>query len=599
MKRIFGTIISGLALLAFQSCVEESFVQYNPENVTAPVLEALGSDSYTLTEGGSFATFKFSEASFGVNVPVRYTVYMDLAGNDFKNQQSVGSVDSPAKELAVAASSVNPVLIRMDCTPGVETSVEFRVMATWKGESNPVGSNGSYDVYSNAVTAKVVPYYAEREYPKLYLIGSFSGWAFDNNVYLYDFAETDQLYQGLVYFTDDNSSLEFKFTDSGDWDHGDWGAASAGDPAESASIALAAKGSNITTYREKLYYHFSFDKSALTLTKDFSFDSMTLTVDGQETPMTYYTGTQRFYADATLTESSQITFKADDTVYGGALNAVVKDGAAITAGVSGNYRIYFDMNNADAMSVILNADAYGTEEGASGGEEPEPDPVWMVHGQTAATPNWGDNAMTATGNNAFAYVLSGAEVSADAQFGFKDLNVWHSAVASLAGDDGMYEVEIGKAFSISSEGCVNSRIAQAGTYDYWVIPSTLTAYVMPAGQKPEYVADTWGVVGDITDWGTIGDYAMTEEDGYLVRKGVSITSSQGFKIRFGNAWDDTKNYGLETAGTVAPDTVVPVITSSGSKNVNVTEDGTYDIYFDLAASTLYVMTEGKTPADVQ
>ena len=62
--------MSGVALLTLSSCVEESFVQYDPENVTAPELEALGSETYTLTEGGSFATFKFSEASFGIDVPV-------------------------------------------------------------------------------------------------------------------------------------------------------------------------------------------------------------------------------------------------------------------------------------------------------------------------------------------------------------------------------------------------------------------------------------------------------------------------------------------------------------------------------------------------
>ena len=596
--------MSGVALLTLSSCVEESFVQYDPENVTAPELEALGSETYTLTEGGSFATFKFSEASFGIDVPVRYTVYMDLAGNNFKNQQSVGSVDSPALELAVAASAVNPLLIRMDCTPGVETSVEFRVMATWKGESSPVGSNGTYDVYSNAVTATVVPYYAEREYPKLYVIGSFApSWNFNNALFIYDYAEDGRVYQGLIDFGESHDANEFKITGNTEWQNGNYGMGSDDTPgAETDNVTLVNAGtsSNIKRYNVYRYYHFSLNTETLVLTKDFSFDSMTLTVDGQETPMTYYTGTQRFYADATLTASSQITFKADDTVYGGALNAVVKDGAAISAGVSGNYRIYFDMNNADAMSVILNADTYGTEEGASGGEEPEPDPVWMVHGQTAATPDWGDNLMEGTGNNSFAYVLYAAEVTAGSEFGFKDeTGQWHSAVASLAGTDSKYTVTVGQAFRISSSDCVNALIAEAGTYDYWVIPSTLTAYVMPAGQKPEYVADTWGVVGDITDWGTIGDYAMTEEGGYLVRKGVSITSSQGFKIRFGNAWDDTKNYGLETAGTVAPDTAVPVITSSVSNNVNVTEDGTYDIYFDLAASILYVMTEGKTPADVQ
>lgn len=42
-----------------------------------------------------------------------------------------------------------------------------------------------------------------------------------------------------------------------------------------------------------------------------------------------------------------------------------------------------------------------------------------------------------------------------------------------------------------------------------------------------------------------------------------------------------------------------MVTSGGSQNMKVQLDGTYDIYFDLANSTIYVMSPGKTPADVQ
>ena len=33
--------------------------------------------------------------------------------------------------------------------------------------------------------------------------------------------------------------------------------------------------------------------------------------------------------------------------------------------------------------------------------------------------------------------------------------------------------------------------------------------------------------------------------------------------------------------------------------MSVSLDGTYDIYFDLDNLTVYVMSEGRTPADVQ
>ena len=71
-------------------------------------------------------------------------------------------------------------------------------------------------------------------------------------------------------------------------------------------------------------------------------------------------------------------------------------------------------------------------------------------------------------------------------------------------------------------------IAEAGTYDYWLLPEAGRAYVMAAGAKPELVADTWGLVGNITGWGDLGDFSMSEEGAYLVRKGVALTTASEF-----------------------------------------------------------------------
>lgn len=581
MKRILYILAAGIFGLAMSSCVEESFVQYNPENVTAPVLEALGSDPYTLTADGAFATFKFSKASFGINTPVRYTLYMDMAGNDFKSQRSVGSVDSPALELALTGSSINPTLIRMNCTPGKEVKVEFRLMATWKGESAAVGSNGSYDVYSNSISATVIPYYAEREYPKLYVIGSYaSNWNFNAALFLYDYAEDDKYYQGVIDFGESRTNLEFKFTDAADWTHGDWGLASG--TQEGETISLAAKGGNINLYGEKRYYHFTFDKSALTLKKNASFDAMTLSVNGgDEIQMTYFKETQRFYADANLSGTdAKLTFKTDDGKTYENLETIVS-GAAAT---DGNYRIFFDMNNFDAMSVILDASAYG-----NGGDEPEPEPTWKMNGQSVANPDWAAVDMTAT-TNGFAYYLTGVEVSANSQFGFLDpSNVWYALDKTEYASDA--SITVNTVFNITKDNTINAIIPAAGTYDYWVVPTKNVAYVMETGKIPEAMDDTYGLCGTINGWGDIGDYAMTEENGYHVRKNVNLTENDEIKIRMDNDW--AENYGLSD-GTFAVDT--PLDLASGGDNIKVTQAGTYDIYFDKNNTRLYVMTAGKTPS---
>ena len=117
------------------------------------------------------------------------------------------------------------------------------------------------------------------------------------------------------------------------------------------------------------------------------------------------------------------------------------------------------------------------------------------------------------------------------------------------------------------------------------------------GVKPEYVPDTYGICGTVNGWGDIGDFAMTEDGDYLVRKGVALTTTDQFKIRYNNEWNDAANFGTESGGAVDVNAAVAVVSSGGSQNMSVSLDGTYDIYFDLDNLTVYVMSEGRTPAD--
>lgn len=120
----------------------------------------------------------------------------------------------------------------------------------------------------------------------------------------------------------------------------------------------------------------------------------------------------------------------------------------------------------------------------------------------------------------------------------------------------------------------------------------------PAEKEP----NRWGIVGTPNEWskdGTLPDLYMDEVgDNLFVRRSLALTTTDEFKIRFNDEWNDAKNYGLETAGVVELNVGFAVITSGGSGNMKVPADGTYDIYFNVAEEKVWVMTEGQVPSDI-
>lgn len=152
----------------------------------------------------------------------------------------------------------------------------------------------------------------------------------------------------------------------------------------------------------------------------------------------------------------------------------------------------------------------------------------------------------------------------------------------------------------------------AGTYDIWFDEANNKIYVMTPEkaikEATEFVAETpedpdqpvksaWGIVGSMTSWsGTadapVADIPMYVEGDYQVAKGVAIAADDAFKFRTNNSW------GTElTAGLIEPDKAYNV--APGSGNITVSAAGTYDIYLDVVNNKVYMMTEGKTPADAE
>lgn len=570
---------------------------YAAEDVVAPVLHALP-EAITITAEnmGETQVFTWDAADFGVPTQINYS--LEASYGDGEPQVLFTDLNGTSTEQPY--ESINTKLVYDVAVPtDGPQKVYFYISAT-------IGT-GYAKYYSEPVAVTMTVTEAERVYPTVWVIGDYCGWNHGNSQFLFSFSGDEVNYEGVIDFGE-KAANGFKLTGIAGWDDScNWGTNgdAAAPEAEAASITLISSGvsGNISAY-SKRFYRFAFNTETLVLTKQLSFDKLGIVGDAvgswdNDVEMQFDAAKQRFWADVELA-AGEIKFRLDgawDTSFGSSTEGLL-DGSNNIKVTAGNYRIYVNLNNSAEMTYELNAADYGT---SGGDEEPEPETAdWYIHGQTVATPDWGGTPMESASSNIVAYKAAGVEVAANSEFLFKsgDESQWIGADASLAGGDGKFACTIGSAFAISANK-VNAVITEAGTYDYWLLPEAGRAYVMAEGVKPEYVAETWGLVGNITGWGDLGDFSMSEEGSYFVRKGVALTTSSEFKIRFNNTWDDSANYGTASGGAVDINTAVAIVSSGGSQNMKVQLDGTYDIYFDLTNSQVYIMSEGRTPADVQ
>ena len=528
---------------------------YDPDKVVAPVLHALpGEIVITPDNMGSTQTFTWDAADFGVRTQINYSI--EASYNDGAKLVLFTGMNGTSSEQTY--ESLNNILALsvedggLGVPSGEPTDVDFYISAT-------IGTDFE-KFYSAPATVRMTVTTAERTYPQVWVIGDYCGWNFDNAQGLFCFSGDEVTYEAIVDLGE-KAANGFKLSGEAGWnDACNWGtdddAAAPETEAPSITLISSSGSGNIMVY-SKRFYRFVFDRSTLTLSNKLSFNSMGIIGDATpggwdtDTEMNFDTQKQRFWVDVTLT-AGEFKFRADNDWainFGGADGRLSQNGDNIKA-TAGNYRVYATLNNSAEITYELNAGDYGT----GGGEEPDPGPEkadWYIHGQTVATPDWGPTAMESASSNIVAYKAAGVEVAANSEFLFK-----------------------------------------SGDESQWIGADA-------AGAKPELVADTWGLVGNITGWGDLGDFSMSEEGAYLVRKGVALTTASEFKIRFNNAWDDSKNYGTASGGAVDINKAVDIITSGGSQNMKVQLDGTYDIYFDLANSQIYIMSEGKTPAEAE
>ena len=582
-----------------------------PEDVVAPVLEAVeGPIEITPSNmvDGKVA-FTWSLADFGVMTQVNYSLEAATAADPDTKVTITSGITANAEALEagkisteIAYEALNAILFNdLKLNDGVAEEVLFTI-ASKVGEYAPVYSN------SVAVSCKVTA--AEKQYPKLTVAGSYAynNWTPGKGQFVFDFEGTDAKYSGVIDFGEDVSALQFKFVGS-KWGENEFSVPEGETQApEAAELPIVAGGGdNIAAYTTHRFYSLTLDKATPKLIKNFSFNQIGVigSFNGwaADVVMNFNAEKQRFYADVEFAEDGQFKLRADADWalnWGAeAFGMTVSNGDGNLEAKAGSYRIYANMNNPAAMTIELNAGMYGKEEPVGGTTtpdtpEPEPTPVlgWGLVGEYNG---WGAEAdVMLTSDGTF---LAAKGVALSGQVKFRKDGGWDVNFGA-PGDVEPVEIAVNTELELVAGG-KNFTIAE-GTYDVYLDEANAKAWFINDGSYPgggaAPEASEWGIVGDVNNWGNtpgVTDVVMytTPTEGLFVAKNAEMPDG-AFKIRANNEWNDAANYGTETAGNVAVDHVYNVISSGGSCNMTLAA-GTYDIWFDLNAKKVYIMTPGK------
>lgn len=322
--------------LLYSSCSNDTFdpvVKLGAApNLTAPT----AGSSYVLTEdkaGDIFSQFTWTEADFGFQSAISYTVEIDKAGNNFLAPVTLGVVSKNLSLEGITNEKVNAILLAKELPGGAIADMEIRVKAKV--------SNDVDELISAAVPVKITPYEAVVDYPKLQVPGSYQGWDPGNTSTVIHSLKSDNKYEGFVYF--ENPNTEFKFTQGFSWTV-NWGD-------DGADGTLDPNGANIMAPDAGMH-RMNVDLNTLTYTKTPTnwglIGSATPTGWDSDTDMVYDPATGHLKITINLV-AGEIKFRANNDWainFGddGPNNVLEYNGANIAIPEAGNYTIELILN---------------------------------------------------------------------------------------------------------------------------------------------------------------------------------------------------------------------------------------------------------------
>lgn len=143
----------------------------------------------------------------------------------------------------------------------------------------------------------------------------------------------------------------------------------------------------------------------------------------------------------------------------------------------------------------------------------------------------------------------------------------------------------------------NLLVPQNGYYDLLLDPENSTLTVM---KSPAATMSSWSVVGKFNGWNAGSGTPFYTYGEWLIAFNVELTSvsganDMGFKFVKNGSWDNNRGVSGMSGGdggymVVSLDTEVPL--SQGGGNIQLAEEGTYDIYMNANTDKCFILKAG-------
>lgn len=216
MKIIKYTLSILAMVLAVASCTKDESmnVVFNPADAQSGVLATPAAIVLTdETKGNDLPPFTWTNSSFGFDAAVNYVIEIALDGTNFTNSRVIGSVSQ--NRLIMKQQELQGALEKLGVVIGNMVAVQMRVKSQIVDQITPIISNV---VKFNVTTFKP----AEKEYPKVWIVGDYCGWDHSKSQFLYDINEDGEYFEGWVAFNG-KAQNGFKITYTGGWNGDDIG----------------------------------------------------------------------------------------------------------------------------------------------------------------------------------------------------------------------------------------------------------------------------------------------------------------------------------------------------------------------------------------
>ncbi|MEI7491020.1 MAG: SusE domain-containing protein [Bacteroidota bacterium] len=336
MKKI-TILILVLGLISVLSCKKDETKATLSATPNASVLNLASGAQIVLKKSDSavLIPFTWTASDFGQPLEIGYTVEMDLAGNNFKNANTVVQTKS-LLGASISTYDLNQKILPLEYDPKNPTplNMEFRVTAIINANITPL--------YSVVIPQTITPFFVKIVYPILFVPGSYQGWnPADSSTTIASLAFNGK-YEGYLWMGIDDA--QFKYCQGNSWTT-NWGD-------DGADGTLNPNGANIASGLHG-YYKLNVDlpnlKHTFLLTKWSVIGDATPGGWDTDTDMAYDSIAKTWKATLNLTAAG-LKFRAnhawdlnygDDGTNTGKLSS---GGANITISAAGNYTVTLNLS---------------------------------------------------------------------------------------------------------------------------------------------------------------------------------------------------------------------------------------------------------------